>query len=115
MDRPWIEAECVDLTRTEKWNRCSKQLDAVLEHAGKLNERELSAFKDMRKWLDDGKTLSVKQAEWVETVYKRLELDVEEGAQNLVSSGKVKVSEEERQPKFFWEKPENRPLRPPGR
>ncbi len=58
--------------------------------------------------------LSRRQRRWAEDMYLKFELDVEEGAANLVSSGKVKVTPEERAKKFGYEAMP-RPLRPPGR
>ncbi len=71
------------------------QLDAMilltrLVECDRLSDAEARAFRDMRYKLGQhGRVLSKAQREWAETVYQRLELDAEQGAINVVSSGLV--------------------------
>lgn len=95
-----------------------KMLRALLRNDDSLESKELEAFSGMWDRLDSGRiqTLTSRQREWVESVYFRLDLDKEEPAENLVSSGKVKVTEKERESlKQFLDSLGPRPLKPPGR
>lgn len=85
--------------------------------AAHLADDERQAFSDMLARLETSRrpALSAAQRAWCERVYERLDLDAEMGCANLVSSGKYVPTEEERKPRYFWERPENRPLKPPGR
>ena len=82
----------------------------------KLNEEEESAFTQMHDDLHSGKfqKLTVRQRDWAEGVHRRLGLDP--GTENLVSSGRVKVTEEQRSDlKKFLDTLGPKALRPPGR
>ena len=92
-----------------------ERLCRLLEHDSQLTVGESEAFSNMQCHVNRSKRLlTARQCEWIEKVYMRLGLDAEEGSANLVSSGIVKVTAAERVPKFSWELPENRPLKPPG-
>lgn len=55
-----------------------------------LQPDEHRAFADMLRRLDDfGGQLTLKQREWAEARFDELELDADEGARNLWSSGQV--------------------------
>lgn len=78
-----------------------------------LPDHEREAFQGMLErmgeWPDA--TLSPKQGSWARDVFERLELDVDEGAQNLWSSGKVPRGKPVETPPVLL----NRPLKPPTR
>jgi hypothetical protein len=80
----------------------------------RLAEDEERAFGDMLDWLErhPANRLSPAQRAWVEDRYRAYELDADEPAENLVSSGKV--PNVTRTAKFGYELMP-RPLRPPGR
>lgn len=83
----------------------------------RTSDEDREAFKGMKKKLirSPKAKLSRPQAQWVEDVYKRLELDAAEGSRNLFSSGKVKA-EGKSSVTFPWERPGYvKPLKPPGR
>lgn len=78
----------------------------------RLSDREREVFEDMQERLDVGfrTGLSKSQRTWVDEVYNRLELDDEQGSQNLVSSGVV--AKEVSKKKYAFEK-FDRPMLPP--
>ena len=84
----------------------------LLEHSDDLTERELDAFAGMQAGFECGHLgLSKPQRDWAEDTYtKKVEHHY---AENLVSSGKAKKTKSKIV--YDWEKPENRPLKPPGR
>jgi hypothetical protein len=93
----------------------SKLLEDLLE-SEKLSEEEEVAFSRMLSDLKARKfqKLTPRQRDWVEGVHKRLGLDP--GAENLVSSGQLRVTEEERDSlKGFLGTLGPKRLRPPGR
>ncbi len=72
-------------------------LTQVLEHDDNLTPEEREAFQDWAGNFATGKwqsALSQRQRGWLDGVAERLQLDP--GAANLVSSGKVKVTEKDR-------------------
>lgn len=75
-----------------------------------LTDKERSAFSSMFGVVRSGKSLTSAQRDWVESSYKKYELDAA-NAQNLVSSGQVPRGKEVKFP--FETMP--RPLKPPGR
>jgi len=92
-------------------------LDKVIECLEDHDDEEtLKIFTQMRDRLvwNPNEPLSRRQRRWVEDTYTKFELDVEEGAVNLISSGVVKVDPEERKKKYGFELMP-RPLSPPGR
>jgi len=88
-----------------------EMLEALLV-VDKLGDEEEDAFRDMLHRLRQGyqKELTSAQRSWVKGRYLHFELDADEGALNLVSSGKVAktkvVLPYESLP---------RPVKPPGR
>jgi hypothetical protein len=95
-----------------------KMLRTLLRNDDCLEPDELEAFTSMWDRLDSGRidSLSSRQREWVERVYYKHDLDKEEEAENLVSSGKVKVTDKERASlQQFLDSLGPRPLKPPGR
>lgn len=89
-------------------NSYHQKLDALLD--AELREADREAFASMRK----SKSLTEKQRRYIDDVYERLELDAEVGSANLISSGVVKVTPQERAMRFPYERMP-KPLRPPGR
>jgi CHAD domain-containing protein len=99
-----------------KVNLTDTQLLEDLLESEKLNEEEEEAFQGMLRDLTSRKytKLTPRQRDWAEKSHKRLNLDP--GAVNLVSSGKVKVTEEERKGlQEFVSSLGPKKLRPPGR
>jgi hypothetical protein len=95
-----------------------KILRALVRHTDDLDDGEADAFTGMFDRLDSGRisSLSSAQREWAERVYYKLGLDREEPSENLVSTGQLKVTEEERQSlQAFLSTLGPRPLKPPGR
>lgn len=85
-------------------------LKALCDHDG-LTDKERSAFESMLTRMQGGRfPLTQPQRDWVESSYKKYELDAGE-SQNLVSSGQVPRGKEVTFP--FETMP--RPLKPPGR
>jgi hypothetical protein len=81
-----------------------------------LTEEEFEAFSSMLDDLTCGKfkKLTTKQRNWAEAVHGRLNLDP--GTANLVSSGKVKVTEKQKaELKDFFASLGPKRLRPPGK
>lgn len=93
--------------------RSSKtMLEALSKVENRLPEDTHAAFREMRDGLNNGfRSLTPRQYEWVQDWYLRLELDSNEPAQNLVSSGVVKKSSGT----VMGYEMLPRPLRPPGR
>lgn len=90
-------------------------LSEVLESTA-LGDGERQAFEGMADDIASGRRigLSVRQRDWLLGVALRLGLD--DGAQNLVSRGIVKVSDVERRAlREFADRLGPRPLKPPGR
>lgn len=84
-------------------------LERVLEHEDEvLDEQTIQAFRGMKIRLED-QNLSSRQREWVARVYK--EKDIQ---RHYNENRKGKVPRGKKQHLFSWEKPENRPLKPPG-
>jgi hypothetical protein len=71
-------------------------LREILEQSSRLSEAELHAFSQMFERIDGSsfRTLTQKQRHWANSVHERLGLDP--GTENLVSSGRVKVTPRER-------------------
>jgi hypothetical protein len=94
-----------------------KTILTALLTCGKLSEDEEAAFRNMLERLENNKkptALTVKQRQWTQLVYDRLDLTAEEGSANLISSGKYVPSAEEMQKKYPWETA-RKPRKPPGR
>jgi hypothetical protein len=94
-----------------------KVLRALIK-SDEVGEDESRIFADMYDKLErrKGSCLSSPQREWAERVYYRLGLDREEPAENLVSTGKVKVTAKEREDLHkFLESLGPRPVKPPVR
>jgi hypothetical protein len=94
-----------------------KMLKALLL-CEEIEEDEREAFNDMYDRVESHRVdeLTSRQRAWVEKVYFRHNLDREEPAKNLVSSGKVKVTQKERESlQKFLDSLGPRPLKPPGR
>jgi hypothetical protein len=84
----------------------------LLEHHESLTDYEATAFRNME---ERAKPLTVKQREWVTKVYRRNHLHHEyanAAAPRNVRKSKAKL---EHKGPYWWERPENHPLRPPGR
>jgi hypothetical protein len=95
-----------------------KIMQALMRHVEELDEFGQQAFPDMFDRLESGRqqTLTPKQRSVAEKAYYKLGLEREEPAANLVSTGKVKVTEAERKDlKKFLDSLGPRPLKPPGR
>jgi len=95
-----------------------KVLQALVRHTDDLEDAEAQAFTDMFDRLESGRqqTMTPKQRDWAEKVYYKHGLEREEPAANLVSTGKVKVTEAERKDlKKFLDSLGPRPLKPPSR
>jgi hypothetical protein len=93
----------------------SKLLNDLIE-SEKLNEEEKAAFSRMLGDLVTKKfqKLTPRQRDWAEGVHKRLGLDP--GTENLISSGRVKVTAKEMESvKGFLDTLGPKRLRPPGR
>lgn len=92
------------------------ELLRTLLNSGLLLESELKAFSAMLWRLEEGKfdSLTARQREWTEDVYDKYDLQSQEGAKNLISSGKYVPTSEERVKKYSWESMP-KPLKPPGR
>lgn len=93
------------------------QLLAKLLEDERLGEKEEKAFREMLDRLMRSKRnmpLTPSQRQWAEKVYARLELDAEEGAANLISSGQYTPTKDELQKKYGFELMP-KPLKPPGR
>lgn len=82
----------------------------------RLTNSQYGAFTGMLSKLlaGDSKELTGAQRQWAEDIYEKLDLQAEEGAQNLISSGRYVPTEEERLKKYGWETMP-KPLKPPGR
>lgn len=89
-----------------------KKLEALLDNEG-LDDWETEAFESMRENLskNSGYKLTTRQRDKMEQAWGKLEMDAEEGSQNLCSSGKVLAVSSVRLP--YEDMP--RPLKPPGR
>lgn len=88
-----------------------RKLDVLLS-TDSLDEWEKEAFESMRQRLEKkGAALTDRQRQKVDGAWERLELDAEDGAKNLWSSGKVPAGKSIRLP--YEDMP--RPLKPPGR
>ncbi len=93
----------------------TKLLEDLVE-SEKLSEEEEAAFSRMLDDLVAGKfqKLTPRQRDWAEGVHKKLGLDP--GTENLISSGKLKVTEEQRAGlQDFLGTLGPKKLRPPGR
>lgn len=87
-----------------------EMLGALLELDDKLTELEQEAFPEMMKRVRSGNSLSPAQRRWVEERYRHFELDADEPAENLVSSGRVAKTSVVLPYELL-----TRPLKPPGR
>ena len=103
--------EKVSITLTD-----SKLLNELLE-SEKLANEEIEVFSGMLDGLTSGKfkKLTPKQRDWAEGIHCKLNLDP--GTVNLVSSGQVKVTDEqlEELKKFLEKAVGPKMLRPPGK
>jgi hypothetical protein len=103
--------EKVQITLTD-----TKLLNELID-SEKLTDEELEAFSEMLDNLSSGKLkkLTPKQRDWAEGVHCGLNLDP--GTVNLVSSGQVKVSDDQREElkKFLEKSSGKKALRPPGK
>jgi hypothetical protein len=93
----------------------SKLLEDLVD-SEKLSDEEEAALTQMLDDLTTGRfqKLTPRQRDWAEGVHKRLGLDP--GTENLVSSGRVKVTEEQRtELQGFLGTLGPKRLRPPGR
>ena len=82
----------------------------------KLTDSEEAAFTEMLKGLDSRRIrkLTDRQRQWLEEVHEKLGLDP--GSANMVSSGRIRISEEERRDlNTFLKTLGPKILRPPGR
>lgn len=83
--------------------------------SGKLDEKSLGAFEEWLEKFRSGawrKPLSASQRQWLDDACEALGIDP--GAENLVSSGKMKVTDAEREGlKTFVEGLGPKPLKPP--
>ena len=77
-----------------------------------LDEDTVEAFRGMLHGLEHGHSITSKQRGWALSVYEAKDIQ-RHYAENLVSRGCVPKTKNV--PVFEWEKPENRPLKPPGR
>ena len=83
-----------------------------------IEEDDRDAFSDMFDRLESRRVddLTHRQRSWVEKLYFKHNLDREEPSKNLVSSGKVRVTQKERESlQKFLDSLGPRPLKPPGR
>jgi hypothetical protein len=83
--------------------------------SGKLDDKTFEAFAEMLANLDDKRfqKLTKRQYEWVANIHERLGLDP--GVENLVTTGAVKVTDEERVGLRTWAASLGpKVLRPPG-
>ena len=83
-----------------------------------IEDDEREAFDDMYDQIEGRRRdeLTHRQRSWVEKVFFKHNLDREEPAKNLVSSGQVKVTKKERESlQKFLDSLGPRPLKPPGR
>jgi hypothetical protein len=87
-------------------------LDALWPHRHDLSEEESDFLASARKTLGQKQKLPTKQHAWAEKIYLRLELDADEAAENLFSSGKIKLLPGAQT--YPWET-SPKPLKPPGR
>lgn len=88
-------------------------LDALVK-SDQLTSQERDAFEGMRDRLTSTRALSSAQRGWAEDRYRAYQLDADQPSENLASSGKVKITDEERAKVYPWEKMA-RPLKPPNR
>lgn len=81
-----------------------------------LAESESKAFNDMLGRLERGTFdgLTGPQRKWAEDVYDKHDLQSQEGAKNLISSGKYVPTQAELEKRYSWELMP-KPLKPPGR
>lgn len=97
-------------------NDNDKRMLTELIESGRLNEEQEKAFTSMLEELEAGKrgSLTGRQRDWVAGVHGRFGLDP--GTANLVSSGQVKVTAQERKSlNQFLTHLGPKPLKPPGR
>ncbi len=91
-------------------------LEDCLE-SGKLDEATEKAFREWYEKTASGLwvgALTIRQRQWLDAVCERLGIDP--GAENMVSSGKMKVTEgEQRRLREFVAGLGPKPLKPPGR
>jgi hypothetical protein len=83
-----------------------------------IEDDEREAFDDMYDRIEGRRVdeLTHRQRSWVEKVFFKHELDREEPPKNLISSGKVRVTQKERESlQKFLDSLGPRPLKPPGR
>lgn len=95
-----------------------RQMLRALLRCEEIEDDEREAFSDMFDRLESRRVddLTSRQRAWVEKVYFKHKLDRDEPAENLVSSGKVKVTQKERESlQEFLKSLGPRPLKPPGR
>lgn len=91
-----------------------QMLHALLD-SDRLTDDEHRAFSGMLHRIEGMPyKLTERQRVWVEEVYDRLDLQSEEPAENLISSGAYKPTAQERERKFPWESMP-KPRKPPGR
>ena len=87
-------------------------LDRLLEHEDEiLDDGAVQAFRGMWHKMKGGWDLTTRQKEWVARVYKSADIQRHYN-ENLMSRGKVRRGKPMEQ--FWWEKRENRPLKPPA-
>lgn len=82
-----------------------------------IEDDEREAFDDMFGRIESHRVdeLTHRQRAWVEKVYFKHNLDREEPAKNLASTGKVKVTQKDRESLQEFFKSIGHPLKPPGR
>jgi polyhydroxyalkanoate synthesis regulator phasin len=98
---------------TEQGEADQKLIDSLVE-SGKLSDEQLAAFEDIKsKSARYRGELTSKQREWATELALRLDVDL--GAANLVSSGKVRASEKERASVKAFVDSLDRPKLPPHR
>lgn len=90
-------------------------LDELLTHD--IPDDVRGPFQDMRDGLPRWGALTAKQRGWVESVARAVGVDIGAApAENLVSSGKLRVTDRERSSvQTFLQSLGPRPLKPPGR
>jgi hypothetical protein len=97
-------------------NLSDTQLLGRLLECDTLEDEQRKAFGEMlgRLVSSNRKQLTPAQRQWAERVYSQLELDAEEGAKNLVSSGAYTPTNAERSKVYDFERMP-KPLHPPRR
>lgn len=96
--------------------RSERELIRDCVESGRLHEGTETAFREWLDKLESGawKELSHRQRQWLDDMCERLGIDP--GAENLVSSGAMKVTPRERaELKKFVDSLGPRPTKPPGK